>query len=329
LVVEFQTGFVERYKRFYFRDIEGFILRKTAHWLAGIGIWSAVALIFTFIALATHWNLFLEIMVAVCAGFAIRHALGGPSCRTHIQTAVQTDKIPMLKRVRKTHAVLQRLMPLIEQAQAQVVEAAAPKGATPPLPSEPHQASTAAVAGVTAEEPTATEAAVAPRVERPPLSFVHLVTFILVLCTGLLAVWEVAAPVSQKFVALLIFYGLSVIGGITSVYRQARRAVHRGAAVLAWVLVVGYVMGGVWINIGFSLIDQMQQVRVHQATKSPSVAPAFHEITPFRMRHMPWFDHVLWAMAIGSILLALLGLIFVFRPARPRAVPPPLPKDPM
>jgi hypothetical protein len=235
----------------------------------------------------------------------------------------------MLKRVRKTNAVLHRLMPLIEQAQAQVAEQAASKGQPPPLSGEPYQPSTPSVAGVITGEAAAKKATVAPLVERPPLSFVHLLTFILVLCTGLLALWEAAAPLSQKFGALLMFYGLGIIGGITSVVWQARKAVHRGAAILAWVLVVGYVMGGVWTNMGFSFVDQVQVIRVHQATKSPPVAPVFHEISPFRMRHMPGFDYVLWGFAIGSILLAVLGLIFVFRPARPRAVPPPLPKDRM
>src|SRR5205085_1469887 len=56
LLCDYRTGFTERYKRFYFRDIEAIIIRKTSLWLYGIMIWAVIAVLGLGLASAFDWN---------------------------------------------------------------------------------------------------------------------------------------------------------------------------------------------------------------------------------------------------------------------------------
>ena len=49
-------------------------------------------------------------------GYAI-HKLLGPMCSCHLITAVSTDKLPSLNRVRNAEKALRVIQPLIEEAQ--------------------------------------------------------------------------------------------------------------------------------------------------------------------------------------------------------------------
>ena len=141
LLCDYRTGFVERYKRFYFRDIQAIIIRKTMYQIAIIAIWGLFAFGFLSIGIATQWNLFLYIAEAICGLLILGQLMLGPTCRTDIRTAVQTDRIPALKRVRKTERIMRNLFPLIEGAQgkrgtlpadaAPVSQSAAPSSVVP------------------------------------------------------------------------------------------------------------------------------------------------------------------------------------------------------
>ena len=119
LLCDYRTGFVENYKRFYFRDIEAIIVRKTIHWAAALVIWVFLALCFLIAAMGTEWKLASLILEGLCVAFILGQIIRGPTCRTIIQTAVQTDGLPMLKRVRKTYRILAELIPLIETVQGE------------------------------------------------------------------------------------------------------------------------------------------------------------------------------------------------------------------
>src|SRR5205823_8393660 len=132
LLCDYRSGFTERYKRFYFRDIEAIIIRKTNGWLFWIMAWILIGLIFLMIGTSASWNKWVTLAIeGTCGLFVLRNLIRGPSCRVHIQTAVQTDALPMFKRVRKTRRVLARtLLPLIEQAQGGKIESGASPSAS-------------------------------------------------------------------------------------------------------------------------------------------------------------------------------------------------------
>lgn len=318
LLCDYRSGFTERYKRFYFSDIQAIIIRRTAHWMAGIAIWAFFGLCSLVIALSTHWNLFLEVMVGICALFALRHLIRGPSCRTHIQTAVQTDVLPMLKRVRKTNRILGRLFPLIEQAQGKLGESAAVAQVSPPA--DPFPAPT-----IGESKPIArATVAETPVVVRHELSWLHLFTFGLVLLSGLNAIWEVNHPSTISFAILIGLFGASVVSGIVALVRQARHRVHRWAAAAIWVLVITFILGGGGIDYAFSMISLVNSAKA-QPHSQPPVMMNF--VTPFEMRNMAGFDQVLWIYGGWAILLALLGLISALMPPPVKVGPPPIPGE--
>ena len=85
---------VEDYKRFYFNDIQAIITRKTA---AGK---------------------IQNIVLAVLAG--LFDLFRGPTCETVLMTAVQTEKLHSLHRIKTTQSVMNQLRSLIEQRQGRI-----------------------------------------------------------------------------------------------------------------------------------------------------------------------------------------------------------------
>ena len=116
------TGFTETYKRFFFRDIQAITIRWTGRRNTYSAVLGALALLFAFpgaLALpgsgATAAVLFV---IAGCfiAGLLVNVALG-PTCICEIKTAVQTERLPGLNRVRRAQKFLDHLKPLLDAAQ--------------------------------------------------------------------------------------------------------------------------------------------------------------------------------------------------------------------
>jgi len=116
----------EEYRRFYFRDIEAFVIRRTVrrqvmNWLLGFlavitaGPFTAayfsersVGFLFAALGCGLFW--------LVCILF---NTLLGATCQTHIRTAAQIEQLPSLVRVPAARKALARLQPLIVAAQGQ------------------------------------------------------------------------------------------------------------------------------------------------------------------------------------------------------------------
>jgi hypothetical protein len=117
------TGYTENYKRLYFRDIQAITVRKTE-----LGkIWSLV-----FAVLGGLLGLFAAVSgQAILAGvlgtlagvfllLLIVNLATGPTCLCQLHTAVQTEALTSLNRLRRARKVMNRLRPLITQAQGQL-----------------------------------------------------------------------------------------------------------------------------------------------------------------------------------------------------------------
>ncbi|MEI9894525.1 MAG: hypothetical protein WDN28_11720 [Chthoniobacter sp.] len=117
----------EEYRRFYYRDIEAFIIRRTVqrtvtNWMLGVlalvmgGPLAAlyfsergnVGLLIAAIGVTLFWLLFLVI-----------NTLRGGTCQTHIRTAAQLEQLPSLQRIPVARKALARLQPLIIAVQGQ------------------------------------------------------------------------------------------------------------------------------------------------------------------------------------------------------------------
>ena len=117
------TGYTERYKRFHFRDIQAIIIRRTESWKVAGLVFGLIALLLGMIALATGEPVVGWIFGPLAGLFALAFALNlaaGPSCAAFLRTAVQTEQLVSLKRLRRARRALERLRPAIAAAQGQM-----------------------------------------------------------------------------------------------------------------------------------------------------------------------------------------------------------------
>jgi hypothetical protein len=126
--------FSEQYKRFYYRDIQAFIILPT-HWLAiWIVLYLLVALLLGILAVGVGdiGGVVIGAVAGLVVFWAVLNAIRGPMCRCYVRTAVQTEKLPSLNRVRRARKVVAELAPLIAAAQpVPAPAAAAPEPVTP------------------------------------------------------------------------------------------------------------------------------------------------------------------------------------------------------
>jgi hypothetical protein len=150
LAVEAQW-YAEDYRRFYFRDIQAFIVRKTTRGRTTNLVLAFPAILFLAMALSTTGGLqvFWGILSGVLVLFLLANTLAGPTCVCQLQTAVQTEEMPSLQRLRRARKVTARVRPFIIAAQGQLTPeeiaarlgqpaaAAAPTATATPPPDAP------------------------------------------------------------------------------------------------------------------------------------------------------------------------------------------------
>ena len=113
------TGFSEEYKRFYFRDIQAVVTRRTERREILSVVLAFTAIVFGVLSVFTDsgWRIFLFVMTGTVLLALLVNWLRGPTCVCHLRTAVQTEELSPLKRFRVTRKVIERLKPSIEKAQ--------------------------------------------------------------------------------------------------------------------------------------------------------------------------------------------------------------------
>ena len=124
------NGYSETYKRFYFRDIQAIIFRKTKwglFWscvLGGLALPGAIVAIWFISPLGPTSDPNRVMLSIAWLGVATLFGLpllvnifAGPTCVCHVQTAVQTEKIPSLNRLKRARKILTQLKPLIGTVQ--------------------------------------------------------------------------------------------------------------------------------------------------------------------------------------------------------------------
>lgn len=140
-------GYTERYKRFYYRDIEALLLRPTPWRTVWSVIWSAILLLglpLLFLAPGMGGQVFGGFLTALAAFGLVVNFVRGPTCACTLQTRVNRQPLTMLNRVAKAERFLARIQPMIEQAQGTLAPPPPDSGvADIPAPPEPSVAATA------------------------------------------------------------------------------------------------------------------------------------------------------------------------------------------
>jgi hypothetical protein len=111
----------EAYRRFFYRDIQAIVLCGTQTGLVTSIVLGVMAGAFGF------WAAFSQTAVAIVLGvlagvfllLAIINVIQGPTCRCTLRTAVQTQELPSLNRIRTARRVLSRIQAKVATAQQQ------------------------------------------------------------------------------------------------------------------------------------------------------------------------------------------------------------------
>ncbi len=122
LVVQ-TVGYSESYKRFFFADIQAIVVRKTAMGMVWNGVWGAIALLFTLIAIAVNDTVGSSVFGSIASLFLLSliiNAFIGPMCTCHVRTAVQTERLTAISRMSTARKVLDRIRPFITAAQGEM-----------------------------------------------------------------------------------------------------------------------------------------------------------------------------------------------------------------
>ncbi len=301
----------ERYKRFYYQDIQAIITRRTS---AG-----------------RVWNIILAIAVGLLASacliwgpgsggaifgwivagfFSILLAINwmrGPTCACHLVTAVQTEHLPSLNRLRTAGKTIGLLRALIEQAQGQlpegeieVMQAETPRSTVSPPP----------------------PGALPVQALRPPKSYrgnVHRMLYYLLFVDGGLTLYGVFNSHTALLffnLAFLLALGVYIVMALV---RQAGTSMGRGLKGITWgvlaylciSVIAGYIYSvTVFMRDPALAFNQLRYIRSVVAT-SPLESPALMAMYVFSI--------------LCSFLLGVFGMILLIAYQRQYSVPPPLP----
>jgi hypothetical protein len=120
------TRFTEEYKRFYFRDIQVITIRRNKRLSAGNTVMALLFIVWTGSLISAisapggadsyvlWW--FAGALLWLVIPLLVNNILG-PGCIVDIRTAVQTEELPALNRLRRARKVMERIRPLIVAAQ--------------------------------------------------------------------------------------------------------------------------------------------------------------------------------------------------------------------
>lgn len=113
---------VEDYKRFYFNDIQAIITRKTTAGKIQNIVLGLLLLLFTIPAVLNDgsWSAFWATLAGVLLILVLVNLFRGPTCETKLLTAVQTEKLHSLHRLKNAINVMDRLQSVIQSIQGRL-----------------------------------------------------------------------------------------------------------------------------------------------------------------------------------------------------------------
>jgi hypothetical protein len=313
LLRESVYGLSETYKRFYFRDIQAFIVRRSPAWIGWISVLTALSLIFFFVWGVTGWHGWgWPFFSALCFVLTMVQLARGPSCVTYLVTAVQRELLGSLNRLRKAQRVLKILVPLIEEKQGKFDLATGAETATPRT-SAAHRSVPPMLPGSAIVAPTS-----AAR-----FSWVHLALFATTFLGGCVALWEEFKSSALTLNAASYFLAAIVVLAIITLIVQGRRRVNKMVAGLTWTITIGYIVAWILVFSIYTTVYSFQRARERAIRHNPP--EVVFDLKPSSLRQMPGFDYVLLIYGACSAALGVAGIGSLFLSGPRGKEPPPLP----
>lgn len=108
----------ERYKRFFYKDIQALIMCRSNRRNIWTIFWGALILLFGIIALMVSGTPYVSASFSAIWAFLLAvNLLKGPSCDVYLQTAVQFEKLSSLVRIPMARKTLDGIKQLVQLAQ--------------------------------------------------------------------------------------------------------------------------------------------------------------------------------------------------------------------
>ncbi len=299
-------NYYEDYKRFYFKDIQALLLRKTSEgriFNLICGILIGLCLLPT-ASLDKEIALIFWVMAAFFFLLLVINVLFGPTCACHLKTAVQTEKLAALGRLRKARKVINRLSPLIHAAQA---------GLNPPGSGGPAGDSSRRL-------PPPQPAALSQKTVKVTI---HMLLFGLLLVLGLF--WWSKFHQNQVVLALLeaVCYMTTGIIAIAALVRQGGTTLPALLKILTWItlilLVVQFFIGQF---IGLLIIVKNPEIARNQWVLFKALAAVRPDDSPLMYHFQIISVGTAFGLGLCGLGAGLLGWTGIARPGRPKAAGP-------
>lgn len=309
-------AYTEEYKRFYFRDIQAFTLRRKGIWswdnvlvvLIIAGLVVGTANLIAALSGSYEWERMMPVnmvLITLLGLFPLLINLTlGPTCIVHIRTSVQTEELPV-GRVRRARKLLPQIASWIEAVQG-------------PLSSEMRQfpPSTSSIRQPGGSPPLLPVAEVSAF-----RATYHSATFLLITAHGVLNLF---GTIMNGLPFLLLDAGLTLgfcFAGIMALIRQRTHEIKPSLKGLTWAaLIYGFV-----IYTGYSALAGIASFMSASANAQPDVNGWIQYAATLSPLEATWFLVMRIFYAVASLTLGLAGLVVLTRPAE--LSPPPVPGE--
>lgn len=306
LLLRSTSAFVESYRRFYFSDIEAITICKTMRGYLWNAVWGFALFFFTLTFIyRTGWVSGTGTVIFFAA--LLINIARGPTSAARLQTRVQQRALP-LRRLRPALKIIRMLREKIGAAQATIpiVETtpAVSRAFPPPLPTPG--------AGTPSAPPPLPGETVAGR-----MSWVHLVSFGMLIVAGLMATWEARHHHPVLIYCVYAAVALNVGWAIAALVVQRRRRLVGRVLPVSWINLGVHLLGIPSVYMTFTFTFAFRAVRMAQGP----VLPPRTQMMLSDLRDMPGFGSVLFYYGIFCLVLGVVGYVLLMIRARKSALP--------
>ena len=291
---------VEEYRRFYFSDIQAVVTRKTAIGTLQNIVGGLLVIIFTVPAIVFDggWSLFYAVVAGVMLLLLLLGLLKGPTCETKLMTAVQTEKLHTLHRLKNTAIVMDRLREHIHQTQGRLIREALER-----MPAQRRQ--------VSRTHQRETQSGSRKAAQRSEKGRAHMGLFALLLLDGIL--------VSLGF--FFTHVALTIIGSITILAMGI-------LVIIALVKQHNSTLGGslraiTWACLGFICINFVAGYIISIVFAMENPGAVYNQWEMFKSMSLlsPWESPLKMSFDIftisGALILGIPGLLMLYRTTSP------------